>query len=274
MSQSSWQIGRPDLNAFFLRAFFFSPPPEQQTCQIWVGHSFEIWNLIFGWTRYKTLEDRTQSWRSLLFKVFHCVCHISSFIFWRASSQKTEKKKKNYANKKKKKFKPWILLNQTRTVKQMRAVALRHRIFFFSLKHSLGLILINVLETPTTVSKMSHNMLCILKHDLFNFFCTELAKIPANVINKRQIWSSASAWPNQWCPISFNGLRFCLSSRPEKKYFSQQGSQISHYFLCISLSQFVKISLQMDKFPGNDLAKMPIFSHHAYLFNWNLRNMF
>ena len=24
----------------------------------------------------------------------------------------------------------------------------------------------------------------------------------------------------------------------------------------------VKISLQMDKFPGNDLAKMPIFSHH------------
>ena len=27
----------------------------------------------------------------------------------------------------------------------------------------------------------------------------------------------------------------------------------------------VKISLQMDKFPGNDLAEMPIFSHHAYL---------
>ena len=27
----------------------------------------------------------------------------------------------------------------------------------------------------------------------------------------------------------------------------------------------VKISLQMDKFPSNDLAKMPIFSHHGAL---------
>ena len=27
----------------------------------------------------------------------------------------------------------------------------------------------------------------------------------------------------------------------------------------------VKISLQLDKFPGNDLAKMPIFSHHGKL---------
>ena len=26
----------------------------------------------------------------------------------------------------------------------------------------------------------------------------------------------------------------------------------------------VKISLQMVKFPGNDLAKMPTFSHQAY----------
>ena len=43
-------------------------------------------------------------------------------------------------------------------------------------------------------------------------------------------------------------------------YFSQQGSQISHYFFISK----VKISLQMDKFPGNDLAKMPIFSHYAY----------
>ena len=36
---------------FFFFLIFF---PEQQTCQIWVGHSFEIWNLIFGWARYKT----------------------------------------------------------------------------------------------------------------------------------------------------------------------------------------------------------------------------
>ena len=43
MSQSSWQIGRPDLSAFFFNRFFFS---EQQRCQIWIVHSFEIWNLI------------------------------------------------------------------------------------------------------------------------------------------------------------------------------------------------------------------------------------
>ena len=30
-----------------------------------------------------------------------------------------------------KKIKPWILLNQTRTEKQTRAAALRHRIYFF-----------------------------------------------------------------------------------------------------------------------------------------------
>ena len=59
MSQSSWQIGKPDLNAFFLNVFFFFFFSEQQTCQIWVGHSFEIWNLTFGWTRYKT-EHRVE----------------------------------------------------------------------------------------------------------------------------------------------------------------------------------------------------------------------
>ena len=37
------------LTVFFFFFFFFS---EQQTCQIWDSHSFEIWNLIFGWTRY------------------------------------------------------------------------------------------------------------------------------------------------------------------------------------------------------------------------------
>ena len=32
----------------------------------------------------------------------------------------------------------------------------------------------------------------------------------------------------------------------------------------------VKVSLQMDKFPGNDLAEMPIFSHHGYE-KWGLQ---
>ena len=47
--------------------------------------------------------------------------------------------------------------------------------FIMLIKHSLGLILINVLETSTTVSKRSHNISWILEHNLYNYFCTELA---------------------------------------------------------------------------------------------------
>ena len=59
------------------------------------------------------------------------------------------------------------------------------------------IILINVLETCTTVSKISHNMLWMICSTFsalnlpLKFFCS----------NKRQIWSSASAWPNLWCSI-------------------------------------------------------------------------
>ena len=66
------------------------------------------------------------------------------------------------------------------------------------IKHSVGLILINVLETCTSISERLNNMLWILKHDLFTFFCTELAKVILLYSNKRQIWNTASAWPNQW----------------------------------------------------------------------------
>ena len=57
----------------------------------------QLWNmeLDFGWTRYKAEH---KSWRSLLFKVFHCVCHIFSCVFWQASHKKL---KKNQASKKK-----------------------------------------------------------------------------------------------------------------------------------------------------------------------------
>ena len=51
------KTGRPDLNVGFLFCFVCLFFHEQQTCQIWVGHNFvqyEIWNLIFGWTTYKT----------------------------------------------------------------------------------------------------------------------------------------------------------------------------------------------------------------------------
>ena len=53
------------------------------------------------WFWMNKIQDRTQSWRSLLFKVFHCVCHIFSCIFWQASSQKNWKKIKQAKKKKK-----------------------------------------------------------------------------------------------------------------------------------------------------------------------------
>ena len=39
-------------------------------------------------------------------------------------------------------------------------------------------------------------------------------------------------------------------------------------FLMYFIIQKVKISFQMAKFPGNDIPKFPIFSSHAYLFDW------
>ena len=86
MSQSSWQIGRPDLNAVFLNFFFF---PEQQTCQIWVGHSFEIWNLIFGWARYKTEHRVEEVCCSKCFIVFV----ISFLVYFDKKVHKKLKKK-------------------------------------------------------------------------------------------------------------------------------------------------------------------------------------
>ena len=88
MSQSSWQIGRPDLNAFFNR-FFFS-------LSLFLFFFFFFFLLSSRRVRFESftalkygtwfwmnkIQDRTQSWRSLLFKVFHCVCHIFSCIFW------------------------------------------------------------------------------------------------------------------------------------------------------------------------------------------------
>ena len=83
MSQNLWQIGRPDLNVCLFVCLF----SEQQTCQIWLGHNFvqyEIWNLIYRWTRHKT--EHMQSRRSLVYEVSYCVCCVFSCIFWQASS--------------------------------------------------------------------------------------------------------------------------------------------------------------------------------------------
>ena len=100
MSQSSWQIGRPDLNAVFLNVFFFFFFffPEQQTCQIWVGHSFEIWNLIFGWARYKTEHRVEEVCCSKCFIVF-----VISFLvyFDKKVHKKLKKKKKKIKQAKK-----------------------------------------------------------------------------------------------------------------------------------------------------------------------------
>ena len=69
--------------------FFFSP--EQQTCQIWVGHNFvqcKIWNLIFGWTRYKT--SNTELKKSVVQSVLLCL----SCLFILTSKFIKKKKKK------------------------------------------------------------------------------------------------------------------------------------------------------------------------------------
>ena len=109
------------LNAFFFNVFFFFS--EQQTCQIWVGHSFEIWNLIFD------EQDTRQNTR--VEEVCCSKCFIVSVIYFLVFFDMQVIKKWKKKSSKQKKFKPWILLNQTRTEKQMRAAALRDRIYFF-----------------------------------------------------------------------------------------------------------------------------------------------
>ena len=124
MSQSLWQIGRPDPNCVFFNMFFF----EQQTCQIWVGHNFvqyEIWNLIY--MDEQDTRQNTELKKSFVQSVLLCLSCRFMYIL-------TSKFIKNWKNlSKQKKFKTWILLNQTSTEKQKCAAALRHTIFFFCL---------------------------------------------------------------------------------------------------------------------------------------------
>ena len=109
---------------FFFTFFFFFFFPEQQTCQIWVGHSFEIWNLIFGWARYT--RQNTELKKSVVQSVSLCFSYLFLYILTRKFIKNWKKKLSKQKN-----FKPWILLNQTRTEKQMRTAALRHMIYFF-----------------------------------------------------------------------------------------------------------------------------------------------
>ena len=57
--------------------------------------------------------------------------HLSYLFLYILTSKFIKKLKKKKKLSKQKKFKHWILLNQMRTEKQMRAAALRHRICFF-----------------------------------------------------------------------------------------------------------------------------------------------
>ena len=94
MSQSSWQIGRPDLNVVFLTVFFSSSSSssffsEQQTCQIWVVHSFEIWNLILD--EQDTRQD-TELKKSVVQSVSLCLSYLFLYILTSKFIKKTGKK--------------------------------------------------------------------------------------------------------------------------------------------------------------------------------------
>ena len=138
MSQSLWQIGRPDLNAFlfcfvvfcsccfcfcfvlflFLFCFGFFFPVSSRRVR------FELVTALFS-MKYGTWFLNEQDTRQNTVEVVCCSkCSIVSFISFHVYFDKQVHK-----NMKKK----LILLNQTHTIKQMRATALRHKIYFFGL---------------------------------------------------------------------------------------------------------------------------------------------
>ena len=111
------------LKHFFPWAAGLSDLSESQLCVVW-NMELDFW--------INKIQDRTQSWRSLLFKVFYCLSNLLMYILICKFIKKLEKKlSKQKKKKKKRKLKALILLNQTCTEKQMCAATLRHRIFFF-----------------------------------------------------------------------------------------------------------------------------------------------
>ena len=103
---------------FFISFFFYLnwplPPRTSETKNHW-----KVWTSVFS----EIKRDFTRFLSSHVLKFFQN-SKLSFFV--------VKMEKKNYF--KKKKMKVWILQNQMRTEKQMRAAALRHRIFFFSLR--------------------------------------------------------------------------------------------------------------------------------------------
>ena len=102
---------------FILFFFYFNWPLPPRTSETKID--WKVSTSVFS----EIKQDFTRSLSSHVLKFFQN-SKLSSFFVVKM------KKKKNF---KKKKMKVWILQNQMRTEKQMRAAALRHRIFFFSL---------------------------------------------------------------------------------------------------------------------------------------------
>ena len=124
MSQSSWQIGRPDLNVVFLKVFFFFfffLSNRRVRFESIPALKYGTWFLDEQDTR-----QNTELKKSVVQSVSLCLSYLFLYILTRKFIKNRKKKLSKQKN-----FKPWILVNQTRTEKQMRAAALRHMIYFF-----------------------------------------------------------------------------------------------------------------------------------------------
>ena len=91
VSQSLWQIGRPA--GFFLTFFFFFFCLSSRHVKFELV-TILLWNMELDFWMNK-IQDRAQSWRSLLFKVFSCVCYVFSCIFDKYLTNKFVKNGKN-----------------------------------------------------------------------------------------------------------------------------------------------------------------------------------
>ena len=108
------------LNAAFLTSppplFIFFIFPEQQKCQIWVGHNLcSVWNMKLVFFLINKI------WRGLLSKMFYYVCHIFSYKTVGEKISKRKKKKLEFC---------WIKVHRKTNAP---GAVLRHRIFLLSL---------------------------------------------------------------------------------------------------------------------------------------------
>ena len=121
MSQSLWQIGRPNLNAF-LKA---PPPPSSRHVKFGLvttllSMKYEAW--------FMDEQDTRKNTELKKFVVQSVLC-LSCLFMYILTSKFIKNWKK--IKQKQKKLKAGILLNQMRTEKQTPAAALRHTICIF-----------------------------------------------------------------------------------------------------------------------------------------------